>query len=156
MTTGTIIFIVVLVVQAIIRMAVKQAEKKANAAKAAQVALPVTTQAAPPAEIQSVSNDALQRSSGGANDDEEDEEDPEGEATSAYLRERMEQIHASALGGRHPKPVATPALIVAKSVEVDRAQSGGVRSTLATKAGLRQGFVLAEVLGPPVSLRKSI
>lgn len=164
MTTGTIIFIVVLVLQGIIRLAAKQAEKKANAAKA-QGLLPVTQQSATLAEAPNWSKEmnalersfnAVERSFDAADDEEEEEEDPEGEATSSYLHDRVQQIHDSALRGRHPKPVAPLASCVAKSSAEDRAPKRGVRSTLQTKGGLRQGFVLAEVLGPPVSLRKSL
>lgn len=207
MTTGTIIFIVILVLQAVIRFGAKQAEKKASAAKTqaqgaqavplkmsrndqvtapAIVAMPQRTAWSPPSP-------ATQEPSGAADarsymeeikrrldqfaqeapavvaapavvpakpelfdfsfDASMDEDDPAGESTAAYLRERSRQIHDGALRGRHPKATGAPASSAAPGASVAPNPLSRLRSTLATSAGLRQGVVLAEVLGPPISLR---
>lgn len=236
MTTGTIIFLVVIVLQAVIRMAAKQGEKKAKEARArlegaqtsplevariTQVKAPpivaMPNRSAPPVppvtqgvsaapaarsyleemkrRIDQFAEDAptdvvaaLRRqwsdaaadvNSGfkeergdtavveargvvpgttGAFDSSfdaaSDEEDPAGEATATYLRERSRQIHEGALRGRHPGGTTSATLSVSPSADVASATSSPLRTALSTKAGLRQGFILAEVLGPPISLRQ--
>ncbi len=90
-------------------------------------------------------------------DDEEGEEDPEGEATGTYLHDRAQQIHDGALRGRHP-PQGVRAVLTALPALPAPATGGPLvsplRKALASKAGLRDGILMAEVLGPPLSLRQ--
>jgi|GEM_PF-825098 len=236
MTTGTIIFLVVFVLQAVIRMAAKQGEKKAKEAKArlegaqtsppgvariAQVKAPpiiaMPNRSAPPVppvtqgvsaapatrsyleemkrRIDQFAEDAptdvvaaLRRqwsdaaadvNSGfkeergdtavvearavfpgttGAFDSSvaatSDEEDFVGEATATYLRERSKQIHEGALSGRRPRDTTAATPSVKTSAVPALPLSSPLRSAFTTRSGLRQGILLAEVLGPPVSLRQ--
>jgi hypothetical protein len=174
MTTGTIIFIVVLVLQAVIRAAAKAGEKKTKL-EAAQVSatgdmrkldtepeqLRVPRQDLI-ARLVEVGRSGVQTSHASArpafagDDGDETESDTglDGEATGGYLRARVQQIHSGALGGRHARagvPAQRPETVTESQAPV-RATS--LRGALSDRAGLRDGFVMTEVLGPPVSLKQ--
>jgi hypothetical protein len=174
MTTGTIIFIVVLVLQAVIRAAAKAAEKKkkleAAQVSAAGVMRKVDTEPQQPrvprqdlmAEFVEVGQSGVQTShasarpafAGDDGDETESDRELDGEATGGYLRARVQQIHSRALGGRHAPagvPAQPPETVTGSQAPV---RASSLRKALSDRAGLRDGFVMTEVLGPPVSLKQ--